>query len=133
MKPIEKGSKAYEVLLSINHVCGIASAYIGLIDKLSQQILYFQDDMGMDDATAIDSIRLLDMLKKDITTLANDSQLRAYFAHQQANEEELAGIYNRMRFVECQLPETDQEADQEDLEAADEDSEEVEEEPEDIG
>lgn len=72
---INSDSRAAYVLINLVHKEGTAKFYINTLTRLFNAVLYNQEDLGMDDTEAIETLRTLALLRADIKDLANDNNL----------------------------------------------------------
>lgn len=72
---INTESKAAAAIINIAHCTGLAETYTDTITRLFNAVLYNQDDLGMDDTEAIDTLRVLALLRDDIRDIAGDQGL----------------------------------------------------------
>lgn len=72
---IKLSAATARTLTGIVHSVGIADLYIDTLNRLFNAVLYNQDDLGMDDTEAVDTLRTLGMLTSDIRTIAADREL----------------------------------------------------------
>lgn len=72
---INAESKAAAAIIAIAHSAGTAEIYDKTLSRLYNCVLFNQDDLGMDDTEAIDTLRVLALLRADIEDIASDQML----------------------------------------------------------
>lgn len=72
---INTESPAARAIIAMAHAAGTAEIYINTLSRLSNAVLFNQDDMGMDDTETLDTIRVLSLLRSDIQDIANDKTI----------------------------------------------------------
>lgn len=78
---INTESPAARAIIAIAHAAGTAEIYINTLSRLSNAILFNQDDMGMDDTETIDTLRALSLLRLDIQDIASDKTIAGILEH----------------------------------------------------
>lgn len=72
---INTESPAARAIIAIAHAAGTAEIYLNTLSRLSNAVLFNQDDMGMDDTETIDTLRVLSLLRNDIQDIATDKTI----------------------------------------------------------
>ena len=72
---INTESKAAAAIVAIAHSAGTAEIYDKTLSRLYNCVLFNQDELGMDDTEAIDTLRVLALLRADIEDIASDQML----------------------------------------------------------
>lgn len=85
---IKTNSPAANVIIALTHPAGSAKFYIDTLSRLFNAVLYNQDDLGMSDTEAIETLRALSLLKADIKAIASDPLLGEKIREYQDAEEE---------------------------------------------
>lgn len=78
---INTESPAARAIIAMTHAAGTAEIYLNTLSRLSNAVLFNQDDMGMDDTEAIDTIRALSLLRNDIQDIATDKTIAGIIEH----------------------------------------------------
>lgn len=68
--PIQVTPLAYQAIESLRHPAGTLDVYRTTLTRLYNSVLHFAEDFGMDDAEALNTLRALDMLRRDLTAIA---------------------------------------------------------------
>lgn len=76
---INTDSAAAKAITAMIHSAGTSETYINTLSRLYNCVLHNQDDLGMDDTEAIDTLRCLDLLRSDIRDIATDKDLKTAF------------------------------------------------------
>ncbi|MDE6277269.1 MAG: hypothetical protein K2M06_04090 [Muribaculaceae bacterium] len=63
-------SEAITVIEGLRHSAGTLSIYQNTLTRLFKQVLHAAEDLGMDDIEAIETLRVLDMIRADLTAIA---------------------------------------------------------------
>ncbi|WP_290091322.1 hypothetical protein [uncultured Muribaculum sp.] len=72
---INTESPAARAIMALAHAAGTAEIYINTLSRMSNAVLFNQDDMGMDDTETLDTIRVLSLLRSDIKDIATDKTI----------------------------------------------------------
>lgn len=72
---INTESPAARAIIAIAHAAGTAEIYLNTLSRLSNAVLFNQDDIGMDDTETIDTLRVLSLLRNDIQDIAHDKTI----------------------------------------------------------
>lgn len=72
---INTESPAARAIIAMAHAAGTAEIYLNTLSRLSNAVLFNQDDMGMDDTETIDTLRTLSLLRNDIQDIATDKTI----------------------------------------------------------
>lgn len=72
---INTESKGAAAIVAIAHSAGTAEIYDKTLSRLYNTVLFNQDDLGMDDTEAIDTLRVLALLRADIEDISSDTTL----------------------------------------------------------
>ena len=78
---INSESPAARAIMAMAHKAGTAEIYINTLKRLSNAVLFNQDDMGMGDTEALDTIRALMLLRSDIQDIAADKTIAGILEH----------------------------------------------------
>lgn len=62
-------------IAGLQHAAGTAETYENTLERIFYAVLHNQDDLGMDDSEAIDTLRTLELLRADIRAIATDHVL----------------------------------------------------------
>lgn len=90
---IKTNSRVAQVIINIAHSAGVAEMYINTLGRISNAVLFNQDDMGMSDAEALDTIRALNLLRLDIQDIADAKDFaRALDAGYQTTDDTIRSI-----------------------------------------
>lgn len=63
-------SEAKQVIVALRHSAGIHDLYRNTLTRISNHVLHFAEDFGMDDLEALETLRALDMIRRDLAALA---------------------------------------------------------------
>ena len=69
---INLSQKAANVIEALRHNNGTLNLYRNTLTRIFNQILHTAEDMGMDELEALETLRVLDMLRRDITAIATE-------------------------------------------------------------
>ena len=69
-KNIKLSPEAARAIDALRHSAGTHNLYRNTITRIFNQILHTAEDLGMDELEAIETLRALDMLRRDITAIA---------------------------------------------------------------
>ncbi|WP_289299667.1 hypothetical protein [Duncaniella muris] len=83
---INTESRAAQILLALTHKAGTAEIYINTLSRIINAALFNQDDLGMSDTEALDTIRTLSLLRSDIEDIAADTSIADHIIHAQKNQ-----------------------------------------------
>ncbi|MDE5785356.1 MAG: hypothetical protein K2H98_02385 [Duncaniella sp.] len=61
---------ASQAIESLRHPAGTLDVYRTTLTRLFNSVLHFAEDFGMDDAEALNTLRALDMIRRDLTAIA---------------------------------------------------------------
>lgn len=78
---INTESPAARAIIAMAHTAGTAEIYLNTLSRLSNAVLFNQDDMGMDDTETINTIRALSLLRNDIQDIATDKTIAGILKH----------------------------------------------------
>lgn len=85
---INTESRAAHAIVALTHKAGTSEIYLNTLQRLINAALFNQDDLGMDDTEALDTVRVLSLLKSDISDIAAATelgkQIRAAWTHTDA-------------------------------------------------
>lgn len=70
--PVSPGLSA---ILALKHAAGTAELYDCTLERLFNAVLHNQDDFGMDDTEALETLRAIAMLRSDLSDIAYDEAL----------------------------------------------------------
>lgn len=62
-------------IMALKHTAGTAELYDCTLERLFNAVLINQDDFGMDDTEAIETLRALSLLRSDLSDIAYDETL----------------------------------------------------------
>ena len=79
-------------IAGLQHAAGTAEAYENTLDRIFNAVLLNQDDMGLDDSEAIDTLRTLELLRADLRAIATDPVLASLLGCSAAPDATAAGI-----------------------------------------
>lgn len=85
---IKTNSPSANAIIALTHPAGSAKFYTDTLSRLFNAVLYNQDDLGMSDTEAIETLRALALLKADIEAIASDQLLGKSIREYQEAEEE---------------------------------------------
>lgn len=68
-------SRAARVIVAMAHPAGTAQTYLNTLSRIFNAVLYTSDDLGMDDTEAMETLRVLSLLRSDIEDIAADKTL----------------------------------------------------------
>ncbi len=67
---IKLTSEGTSAIDGLRHKCGTLKLYKDTLTRIYNQVLYVAEDLGMDAAEAIETLRTLDMLRCDLDAIA---------------------------------------------------------------
>lgn len=67
---IKLTSEGISAIDGLRHKCGTLKLYKDTLTRIYNQVLYVAEDLGMDAAEAIETLRTLDMLRCDLDAIA---------------------------------------------------------------
>lgn len=70
---IKLTSEGISAIDGLRHKCGTLKLYKDTLTRIYNQVLYVAEDLGMDAAEAIETLRTLDMLRCDLDAIAKSS------------------------------------------------------------
>lgn len=62
--------EAERVIEGLRHPAGTLDVYRNTLTRIFNQVLHTAEDLGMDDLEAIETLRALDMIRRDLAALA---------------------------------------------------------------
>ena len=83
---INTESRAAQILLALTHKAGTAEIYINTLSRIINAALFNQDDLGMSDTEALDTIRTLSLLRSDIEDIAADTSIADHIIKEKKNQ-----------------------------------------------
>lgn len=86
---INTESAAASAITAMVHSAGTSEIYINTLSRLYKCVLHNQEDLGMDDTEAIDTLRTLDLLKSDIQDISTDKDLKSALLHVEEAETDI--------------------------------------------
>lgn len=84
---INTESAAARAIVALTHSAGTAEIYINTLSRLYNAALFCQDDLGMGDTEALDTLRALALLRSDIQDIAADKKLGRIIRHHMDHDE----------------------------------------------
>jgi len=63
-------SEAVSAIESLRRPAGTLDVYRNTITRIYNQVLYVAEDLGMDEIETLNTLRALDMLRRDLTAIA---------------------------------------------------------------
>lgn len=62
--------EAEQVIEGLRHSAGTHEVYRNTLTRIFNQVLHTAEDLGMDDLEALETLRALDMIRRDLAALA---------------------------------------------------------------
>lgn len=69
--------EAEQVIEDLRHPAGTHEVYRNTLTRIFNQVLHAAEDLGMDELEALETLRALDMLRRDLAVLATDPDSEA--------------------------------------------------------
>lgn len=81
--------EAVRVIEGLRHPAGTLDVYRNTLTRIFNQVLHTAEDLGMDDLEALETLRVLDMIRRDLAALATTPDHN--------DDDELSGISERTK------------------------------------